>query len=170
MCPAQDGHFQILTYNKTMEMISQEEALRLIKPQCKMHDVVSGTIDTSGGSDSQTFSQNNYDILIYRSVFSMFFENASSTKSEAIIQSDATRDKFTGTIMLSKTKTAYNPIDVFDWNNMNTENLNGFYWLVRSFDQIKVTLNHILIGTLYANPAPITWSFAMQYYELRDGE
>lgn len=149
-------------------MISQEQALKYIKPQCKMHDTISGEIASDGGSDTQTFAQNNYDILIYRSGFSLYYQDATTEKSVAIVASDSNRDLFTATLILTKTKTTYNPIDVFLWNEMNTENLNGFYWLVRSFDNIKVTITQNSIATNYANPAPITWTFGMQYYELRD--
>lgn len=151
-----------------MEMLTQKQALELIKPECKMHDTIESTIATSGGSGNATFAQNSYDILIYRSAFSLYYKDASTNKSVAIIESNNNRDLYKAQITLTKDKTAYNPIDVFLWNSMNEENLNGFYWLVRSYDNFKVTVTQTLIGTTIANPVPITWTFGIQYYELRN--
>jgi len=150
-------------------MISYEEALKMIKPQCKMHDVISASITSSGGSSSATFQQNACDILIYRSVFTLWDSSgaAGTGSTRAINQIITARDIYKAKITLTKEKTTFNPVDVFAWNDMNTDNVNGYYWLVRNLDNLKVEVTHSIMGATAANNFPVTWEFAIQYYELR---
>lgn len=148
--------------------ISYEQALQYMKPAYKMHDVITGTIDTAGGSDTKTFKPNRYDLLIYRSVFSAYYSDASTTKTKAIIPTSVDRDKFTAKIELTGEKVMYNPVDIFDWNSMNTDNVNNYFWQMLILDTLEVTFIQNLTATLYAIPVPINWSFSIQYYEIRD--
>ncbi len=154
-----------------MNMLNYLQAAQLMKPACKMHDRVQGNITTSGGSNAQTFTQNSYPILVYRSVFTLFCVNqvAAPNTSVAIIQTSTARDKFTAMIELTKDKTTYNPVDVFGWNDTNTDNVNNYFWLIDDFTNFKVTLTHSPLGSVAANAVPINWEFMIQYYELRDG-
>ena len=145
----------------------QIQALRLANPQWRMNDAVSNTIAASGGSSTSTFNAKNYYILIESSVFSLY-DQASDTKSRAIIPTETARDIFTSTITLTNTQLTYNPIDVFTWNAQNVNRYNTFYWLLQPMDALKVQVTHSLAGTLAATNFPVTWQFAIQYYECRN--
>lgn len=145
--------------------ISYADAQAMIRPEDKQHDVITGEISTSGGTDSKQFKPNNYPILIYRTGFSLYDETSGNV-SRAIIQGDSARDKFIASMNLSGKMITFNPIDVFLWNEMNTDNVNGFYWLILAQDILKVDITHTIPGTTAANNVPITWEFAMQYYIL----
>lgn len=145
--------------------ISYQDAQAIIRPQDKQHDVISGTISTSGGTDSQIFKPNNYPILIYRTGFTMY-DRTSGGVSRAIIETDSARDKFTATMYLTNKMITFAPIDTFLWNDMNTDNVNGFYWLILPQDRLQVDITHEVVGSTAANNVPIKWQFAMQYYIL----